>query len=206
MKGKLSKKDIADIIDQYNKGESQYSLSQKFKVSYGVIRYHLVKHNVNIRKGNQNKKYSLNDNYFDNINSHEKAYWLGFIAADGSITSHPKRGYYLSIALARRDKSHLVKLKENLQYTGEVRDYKSKLNGKEYPTSKLLIHSKKLVNDLISYNIVPNKTKELKLSAIGEKYYSSYILGFIDGDGCWYVSNNQIMLNVTSTKKFLIDL
>ena len=29
------------------------------------------------------RKYSFNEHYFDNIDCQEKAYWLGFFAADG---------------------------------------------------------------------------------------------------------------------------
>lgn len=34
----------------------------------------------------------FNDRYFENIDSQEKAYWLGFIFADGYITSHSRHG------------------------------------------------------------------------------------------------------------------
>ena len=31
-------------------------------------------------------KYSVNDNYFENIDSEDKAYFLGFMMADGNLS------------------------------------------------------------------------------------------------------------------------
>jgi hypothetical protein len=48
------------------------------------------------------RKYTLDEHYFEAIDTEEKAYWLGFIATDGWIT---KTG--LGIGLNVKDRSHL---------------------------------------------------------------------------------------------------
>jgi hypothetical protein len=53
---------------------------------------------------------------------------------------------------------------------------------------------------LKNLNIVPTKSKILKPSIISEEYVNSYILGLIDGDGCFSLDKkNQLHLNVISS-------
>ena len=69
------------------------------------------------------RKYSLNEDYFENINSNNKAYILGFIYADGSIY-----GNYLSIRVSAKDVEILNYIKFELGYGGNIRDYIIKNN------------------------------------------------------------------------------
>ena len=46
----------------------------------------------------------MNENIFQQIDSNNKAYWLGFLAADGSV-----KGNELSIGLSSKDRGHLAK-------------------------------------------------------------------------------------------------
>ena len=42
---------------------------------------------IDFRKNGDNlKKYTANYNFFEKIDTEEKAYWLGFIAADGHVS------------------------------------------------------------------------------------------------------------------------
>ena len=47
-----------------------------------------------------------NSDYFENIDSEDKAYWLGFLFADGSVAKDRDR---ISVALAEKDKFHIEK-------------------------------------------------------------------------------------------------
>ncbi len=40
---------------------------------------------VNKSELNKNRKYFFNQQFFKNIDSEEKAYWLGFLMADGCV-------------------------------------------------------------------------------------------------------------------------
>lgn len=50
------------------------------------------------------RKYNYNDNYFENIDTEEKAYWLGFIAADGSIVNNNRALEITKIKLQTKNK------------------------------------------------------------------------------------------------------
>jgi hypothetical protein len=127
------------------------------------------------------RKYRLNENYFNEINSNEKAYIVGFIFADGGIYKR-----YLQFSLSINDVEILEFIKKELEYDGPMQYYT--LNKKEY--MRLFVCSKNIVNDLKNIGIIPNKTYESKkLPQIEKKYISHFLRGFFDGDGSIYSSN-----------------
>lgn len=128
--------------------------------------------------------YTCNDNIFSNKDmSAEKAYWLGFLLADGYISE--KRNL-ICLVLKREDKNHLVKFKEFLNFTGPIIDRVRVLNEIEYPISEITIRSKQIVFDLVNlYHICQNKTYKSKDSFkyIPLEYKIYFYLGYFDGDG-----------------------
>ena len=54
--------------------------------------------------------YKYNENFFEKIDSPRKAYWLGFLYADGCILDQ-RKSKILEITLSKNDKNHLQKLK-----------------------------------------------------------------------------------------------
>lgn len=198
MRDKLNSEDIEKIPDLYATGMSLYALGKLLNVKYTTIKYHLLKQKITLRKGNQNKKYKCNDNYFIEIDSHEKAYWIGFIAADGSVNSQKN---LLSIGLAIKDLEHLKLFRKDLESDSKIFTYDSLIKGKKHKCCKLTIYSKQIVNDLKSHNIVPNKSDILEFSQnIPKQYVSSYLLGIIDGDGCFSLGKDkQVRLNLISS-------
>ncbi len=125
-------------------------------------------------------RYSLNERYFENIDNGTKAYWLGFIAADGCLTN-TKGQRILFIELSRKDRNHLEKFKKEVGYGGPIYDLKRKSNN--ILSSKIQICSCLMVQDLVKHGIIPNKTNFLKKPDIDKKYYHHWIRGIFDGDG-----------------------
>jgi hypothetical protein len=129
------------------------------------------------------RTYSINENYFENIDSNDKSYILGFIYADGSIYKN-----YLSIKLSKKDIEILEFIKSELNYGGNIRNYE--INNREYVD--LTVSSKKIVSDLIKLGVIKNKTylsKELPL--YNKKYEAAFLRGLFDGDGSIYSNNNR---------------
>jgi hypothetical protein len=129
------------------------------------------------------RKYLLNENYFESINSDNKAYVLGFIYADGSVY-----GNYLSIRLSAKDIEILNFIKSELGYEGNIRKYV--VNNNNYV--ELTISSKKIVEDLIKIGIIENKTYNSKeLPIFNENLKNATLRGFFDGDGSIYSNNSR---------------
>lgn len=144
------------------------------------------------------KKINVNVNYFENIDSENKAYWAGFITADGYLgveTNNADSYTWLVIELAEYDKPHLEKFKIDLGAEQIIKDKNidKEIKG-QFVTSKtsfIKISRKKLCEDLVKYGITNNKSSVLSLPPISENLMCHYLRGLVDGDGCWYVDNNK---------------
>lgn len=131
--------------------------------------------------------YRYNSTVFKNIDTEEKAYWLGFISADGCVSKKSDGAMRLKIALKRDDKNHLEKFAMFLDSNLKVKDKISKCKGKEYPSSLIVVNSTELCTNLISLGVTPNKSYSIRVPNISEDLMRHYIRGFYDGDGCYYI-------------------
>lgn len=144
------------------------------------------------------RKYTLNENYFESIDCEDKAYWLGFIYADGFITKR-KPGYgqhILGVTLAEKD--HLEKFANSIGTDKPVKTYEKKNGfGKNdgcYLEHKLALVSNKLVSDIEKLGVVENKTFKLsKIPNIPTEYIRDFIRGYFDGDGSVFIINRKAL-------------
>lgn len=147
------------------------------------------------------KKYNFNQYYFDNIDSPDKAYWIGFLWGDGSI--YPERGDF-KIELSIKDKSHLEKFKKCLESTHPIKDYPNYGHGfckdlKENTSSRFYISNKYIVKVLSEkYGIIKNRTDFQKIiENVPQEYYRDLIRGLIDSDGGISFNSNKIPCEYT---------
>src|ERR1035437_3373126 len=119
-----------------------------------------------------------NEDFFDNIDTEEKAYWFGFIIADGGLS---KDSYQLFINLGLKDSLHLIKFANifgaNIKFTN--------YNDKKGVSLKLT--NKHLYSYLIQSGVYPNKTKIENgycVKSIHRCLLKHFIRGVFDGDGC----------------------
>lgn len=202
---KTRKKKMEDAIVYYCNNETILlgECAKKFNVDRGTLSAHLKKMNIKTnRKINKNgEEYSdFNENFFEVIDNEEKAYWLGFILADGSIDNSRNQ---ISIALASVDRDHLVKFQKSINNKKNIFDYLANNNvtKKRYPTSDLIIYSKKMKDDLFNLNVYNNKTKKEKPCEIPIDLIRHYIRGFFDGDG-WISSYDRRIQDRCKNKKW----
>lgn len=153
------------------------------------------------------KKYKLNETFFDNVDTEEKAYILGLISSDGNVTVKP---YNIKIDLKKDDEDVLYKIKNVMNYDFELKNYKqkSKIKGKEYITDivRLNITNKKMVLKLLEYGIPPNKTEYLDFdfSCMDSKLIRHFLRGYFDGDGSVSIGvKNSISISITSNNKMI---
>ena len=121
-----------------------------------------------------------NYDYFETIDTEDKAYWLGFIYADGNIN---KAKSTLRINLQGRDNLHLAKLNKSIQGNFNVRLFDEKHGDKLYPMCQILIYSTKMANDLINKGVFPNKTDKITFPSLPSNLVRHFIRGYFDGDG-----------------------
>lgn len=178
-KYKETPEQIEILIDNYiNKKWGLLKSGSQFNMSKNLVKRILVENGIKIRDNAEaHRKYSLNEEYFD-TQSHNMAYIVGFIAADGTMR---KKGNGIKIGLSAIDKEILEKIKNELNSGRPIREYE---DNKGYSKVELDFSSSHIQDELRKYGIVPNKTALLKPpSLLKEDYIIDYIRGYFDGDG-----------------------
>ena len=164
---------------------SYYSLV-KILTRYGYRRTSRTVKNVSWKK-------NVNTNYFEKIDSYEKAYFLGFIYADGSISSNSNTNQKVfSFVLQLQDRYILENLHKKMNLKTKISIYKN--------SAKLHVYDSKLYNDLNNLGVYEDKShKDFSIPSIDKKYLSSFILGYFDGDGCITIKQNKTCGGVNIT-------
>ena len=205
---------IKIIKEKYLEGETIEEITDKyFKDKYcsGEINMVLRKLGITRPNGTQAK---INHDYFENIDSEHKAYWLGFIYADGSITKKVyEKGSYtyrLRMELMFEDKYILEQMALDLESDLKPKEYyndASHFEGYNKPkhTAYIMFSSKKMGEDLVKLGVVPNKTLILKsLPSIPDNLMKHFIRGYFDGDGSVYLTkDNTIKTAFYGTHDFI---
>lgn len=130
------------------------------------------------------RKHKLNKRFFRLIDTPEKAYWLGFIAADGGI-QHGNGVHALTVGLAAKDRGHLLKLRRALGSTAPI-------GARQKSNSFVLgIYSKELLEDLATAGLPPGKERRGAPWSGPAHLLPHYWRGVLDGDGCIHRSRNS---------------
>ena len=175
-----------------------------FNLSQRVVKTILQNNGIYIRNYVESKdnlrKYNINDNYFK-TQSHNMAYILGLIAADGNISSK-ENGIF--IALKETDKEILEKINNELGNTRPIKIYE---RADEYEkTAKLSFWSSTIKKDLSHYGLNPNKTFNIEPPYfLLPEYHISYIRGYFDGDGSISLCNYTPAFRISGASKKIIS-
>ena len=127
----------------------------------------------------QRNKTKLNHQYFENIDDENKAYWLGFLTADGSI-GNSRGGLSIEVTLKEDDKSHLIKFCNSIDFYREPKIYKT-----NYGTNcaRVIFNSEIMVNSLNKLGLYKDKSFSATPQTLKEELQRHYWRGLIDGDG-----------------------
>jgi len=127
----------------------------------------------------------FNQNYFSEINTKEKAYWLGFIYADGAITEtfnkarRNKNSRRIKLAQNKKDKILIYRFARAIGINFKHIHYYEKFDYYE-----LQIRNHQMIDDLIKKGVIPRKSKLIELPKLkNRKLTLAFLLGYFDGDG-----------------------
>lgn len=150
---------------------------------------------------NQPNKKRVNENAFNKIDTEEKAYWLGFMYADGCVNRTTNR---IELSLKEEDYEHIVKFKCFLGSEHTIGKKSKTIKDRKYISYRLGITSKKIKEDLIKHGCIPNKTKVLKFPKLNKRLIKHFVRGYLDGDGCiTNHSTSKVSLEILGTEDFL---
>jgi len=132
------------------------------------------------------KKKGYNENYFEIIDTEDKAYFLGFICADGCVLNDAKTyRYQLNLKIHKKDE-HI--LQELLKYTnGEMEIWRHEKRN----MSQIAFSGKKMIEDLEIHGVIPKKTFMVEYPQIKEDLERHFLRGYFDGDGCIRINTDK---------------
>lgn len=197
---KYTEQEIKKFGEYYKLGNSLKETSKHFNVNYHTLKQNLIRFGYRVPVKKLNNQRVKNITYFDTIDTHEKAYFLGLLFADGYVAKTPY-GVNVGIALQLQDKYILEYLKKKLNISNKISDYKN--------SSKLSVTCQHMYDKLISLGIKENKSHlDYKIPNIDKKFINSFILGYFNGDGCITIkaTGYSVVSICCNSKVFLEDI
>lgn len=174
----LSDSEKSEIINQRKIGITEKEISKKFDISLRQY-YNLLKLN-NIEQKSKVVRYKFNEDYFETIDTEDKAYFLGFIVADGSVNSKSN-----VIQITQKEPDILYEFKRYIKYEGDL------IKSKTRDVFDIKISSSKMKSDLLKLGISPNKTMSVNYPLIPENLQNHFMRGVFDGDGCISIHHDK---------------
>jgi hypothetical protein len=185
-------------LELYKEGYSIAKIIKMIPIGRKRITPYLRKNGITIYPDGRRRVYNFD--YFKAINTGEKAYWLGFLFADGCIldrynkkTGKPK-GMSMELMLKAGDKDHLAKFLIALDAPLDmIKDKQVKLNGKVFYANRILISSTQFCRHLIDKGMTPRKSLTVQFpseDALPRIYLDFFLRGYFDGNGCILDINN----------------
>lgn len=178
------------IILHYKKYCNIKLLSSLFKTSQGTIHNLLKRLGIETKLTSEKAKelYPRNSLFFEKIDTPTKAYWLGFLYADGYVNT---KNNIIRINLKRTDEEHLRKFLKAIEASNTKVKYATKMDGDAvYEGCYVTICDKQLAADLEQLGCVQKKSLKLTFPSeqqVPQELLSHFIRGYFDGDGSiWY--------------------
>ena len=134
---------------------------------------------------------------FEVIDTEMKAYWLGFLYADGSVGSKENK---IELGLAEKDLKHLEKFKNFMEINNKI-SYRE--NSKSY---RLSFRSDNCKADLIKQGCLPKKSLILNFpneNQVPKNLMKHFIRGYFDGDGWFTNTDSCFQVGIIGTENFI---
>ena len=202
---KIDKQSQIEIIEKVINGTSMRKIEQEYGVTRQSVSKYLKDNQINIKISGR-RKYIHDFDYFENIDNEHKAYWLGFMFADGYIVDY-SNNYgedSFGIKLKKDDKQHLEKFKLDISATNPILDTSDDF----VESCRIQCTSQKTVDDLISKGCVKRKSLILQPPKnVPSILIKDFIRGYFDGDGSlsYYITNKNYrnyQIKIVSTQEF----
>jgi len=176
--------DLEYLKTKYKKEKlSSREIGKLLNCSHRNVLNWLKKYNIKTRSRTEMQKgkarTSLFDTtYFKSIDSEDKAYFLGFLFADGCIVKN-------CLKWTSKDLSAILSFMSNIKS-------KNKINyNKIQDEYRIGLGSVNMTKDLQKLNFCERKAYRMVFPKIKKPLLSHFIRGYFDGDGCFYVQKSK---------------
>jgi len=208
---RLSHQEKVELFRMFETGNySGNQLTNYFPISQVAINALLRRNGYNVKSASELKrKYPIQEDFFDKINTEKKAYILGLLYADGYNQTERNT---VSISLKEDDKDILEKITSIIQPTKPLIHIITNKSKKGFENSqnqyRLTINNKHISQRLVELGCGKAKTHNLIFPT--EEQVPSYLIrhfvrGYFDGDGS-VSGDKQKQFGFVGTTDFLLPL
>lgn len=188
VKIELDEKEVEEV---YRETGSYLKTAEHFGISIGPIQRVLKSLGYELSR----RRYFTDQSFFDVIDSEIKAYWLGYLAADGTIRyrHHQRlngrlRGSSILLKLSVNDVEHLKLFKDLVSPSTPLKYATSYVTTRKGNLSTshcviLSLNSNHMVEQIMDKGVGPRKTHTIGRPNISDEYIPYFIRGLFDGDG-----------------------
>lgn len=206
---KINEDQQAEIIKLYQSGLTCQAIAAKLGYSYSGIHSLLMRNQIP-RRAALKRQYLIDEDFLDNIDSNDKAYFLGWVFTDGCIS----RTGTIRISLQEKDVAVLESLRSLVGSNRPLvfKDYTNKLvalprgkYGHRQNQYALNITNRKLWLRIQKLGCPPNKSKILQFPKwLPDCLFYAFMRGVIEGDGC--IVKQRPMVRIYGTEMFLLGI
>lgn len=191
------------VIDEYLKNHNQSAIEKQMHMDIHVIRRILHEAGIKTNDTLCHRLYDIDDTYFDEISTPNKAYVLGLLCADGNVSRN--KGQW-KICLQEKDKQILEDICKDMKTDRPLllQKVQNTYHKQTWQNQYLLeVGNQHMHDKLIEYGITPNKSLTLQYpTVIKDELLPHFIRGYYDGDGTSYRGENGTICSLMGTFDF----
>lgn len=206
----LYKKEVPWTDEEIDFLKKNYMEMSNFEISEILQRTECAIHLKGSRLGMKKYPYTCDYHYFDCIDTEEKAYWLGFLTADGWISKNDESNAgVVGCELQYGDLKHLKKFNKSINGNYQITDrWRPCMISKKDPSKKhhscvIRIYSITMYNALAKLGFTNNKTFDAHIPEIPKNLIRHYLRGYFDGNGCFTLTNKSFQLSFLTASHLL---
>lgn len=187
-----------DIINKYNQGVSSEQIAKDLNLSASTVCRILKRNGIDIKGATHfNRKYELKENFFNSIDTDEKAYFLGFLYSNGYLQSNRQS---IRFYIHKQDMEILLKFQSLIFEDNYEFKYIEEGN-----YISLYIYSSVMYNDLIKHGCTLNKDFNITLPMLQDNLMLPFLRGLYDGSGTIQhkLNSNNLLILITGNLSFL---
>jgi|SRR6202035_2290878 len=166
-------------LSQLSSTMTDKQIADKLELSEAIVKAR--RHHFGIHRSRVRRRYTLNEQFFKKIDTEQKAYILGFLAADGTVADS---GRCVVLMLHAKDEHILHEIREAMGSNARIFT-REKIEGypNRGPYKYVYFSSQELVRDLAKLGISQRKSFTLEYTKIPRHLEKHYLRGLLDGDG-----------------------
>lgn len=191
------------LKEQFDKYKTPNAVAQATGYPRTSITRYATKYEIYSVKYNRHKTNHVNETYFANIDTAEKAYFLGFIMADGNMYLNSNNKHQFSIKIKNTDVDILHQFADAIEFPKDkITEREETRKGITTKCAEIKIYNQEFCSYLLKLGIVPRKTGKEQIPNLDEKFKKDFIRGYIDGDG--WIGKDEAHIGICSASSDLI--